>query len=195
MLFLRPILLFFALTLTTSCTHSLFSSASKVNHSYLPKNFKGDFQSFFNGDIEGFSIIKDKDGNITNARKISVSGSWEDNKGIIRKKFTDKDNKKTSRTWLLTLNPDGSFTAIGHDALNGAKGTTTGNMTHINYRLSLDINENKSPTTYDENMYLIDGDSMIMITKFESDNGDKGKEITSLKKQVVKDSVEEVIQN
>lgn len=152
---------------------------------YLEGGVKMDVKKFFDGDIDAFAIKQDSTGKIVGSITAEINGRWKDNKGVIQQDFTYNDGKKDSRTWLITANQDGTFSAVGHDVTNSAKGKQVGNAAQSIYSLMLDSKTAQEEFTFEERMYLVNEESMIMIINFDkkkSEPNSSGKIIFSLKK-------------
>lgn len=154
---------------------------------YLEKGAKFNIMEFFDGEVEGFAIVQDGSGKIIDTKSIKISGSWEENKGVIKNVYVLSNGSKDSRTWLVTAE-DGSFTAIGHDIVAPAQGKQAGNAMQMTYSLSLPgvVKGQKSKVNFDDKIYLIDGESAIMISNSSSGFGNSQKTIVSLKKRPTK---------
>jgi len=101
------------LSLLSSC--SAFKGFNKQSQlDSLDRNSKFEMRKFFSGDVEGFAIIQDGDGKIIETQTFKINGKWDENKGIIQQDFTYGNGDKDNRTWLVTVDNDGSFSAIGH---------------------------------------------------------------------------------
>ena len=141
-----------------------------------------DFKKFFNGDIEGFAITQDEDGKITGTQTVKINAKWDGNKGVIQQNFIFAGDKKDSRTWLVTLNENGTFEAIGHDVSSPGQGKQIGNAAQMLYALTLKENDVKREVKYEDRMYLVDDQSMIIISNAKKGFSSSGKSILSLKK-------------
>lgn len=153
---------------------------------YLDGATKMDIKKFFNGDLEGFAIKQDSNGKITSTLTTKINGKWDDNKGVIQQNFLYNDGTKDSRTWLVTVDSDGTFDAVGHDVAVPAKGKQSGNAAQSLYSLTLGSKTGKEEVNFEERMYLVDEKSMIMIVNFDkkkSDPNSAGKIIFSLIKK------------
>jgi hypothetical protein len=149
---------------------------------YLEKGVKIDIKNFFNGDVEGFAIIQDQDSKIIGTKTIKMSGKWEDNKGVIQHVFTSLDGSKENRTWLITLEKDGTYDAVGHDVISPAQGKQLGNSSQIIYSLRINGQNGKEEFRYEDKTYLIDENSAIMISNVKKGHLSGFKIIASLKK-------------
>ncbi len=181
-------------------TTSLLSSCAYIDNimgqkapspiDYLDNAAKMDLKKFFDGDAEGFAIKQGEDGKIIETQTIKVSSSWDDNKGVIKKNTVSNDGTKDNRTWLITMNSDGTFDAVGHDVVTPAKGKQVGNASQATYSLMVNDKSGRGEVYFEERMYLADDNAMIIIANFKRkktdakvmDNRNYGKIIVSLKK-------------
>lgn len=196
--FIRASLICLTLNLATSCAFLEKFSESKAPApiDYLENAQKMDIKKFFDGDIEGFSIKQGENGKIIETQSVKISANWDENKGVIKKNNLSNDGSKDNRTWLVTLNSDGTIEAVGHDVVSPAKGKQVGNAAQISYSLMIgDKSSTKEGVSreevlFEERMYLVSESEMILITNFKkkenynkkADNKSFGKIITSLKK-------------
>ncbi len=177
---------------STSCALiRSFSEAKPLPQiDYLEKSQKMDFQKFFNGNLEGFAIKQGADGKIIETQTIKMSANWDENKGVIKKTSISNSGAKDIRTWLVTMNDDGTFEAIGHDVISAAKGKQIGNAAQSFYSLMIGEKNAKDEFLFEERMYLVGESEMMMITNFEKkknknskpDNNSSGKIISSIRK-------------
>ncbi len=133
---------------------------------------------FFNGDVEGFAIVKNSRDEIVQTQIVKMHGKWNGNKGVLNQEITYSKGGSDNRTWLITANSDGTFNAVGHDVYGMAEGKQDGNSAYMKYSIVTD----KQKISFFDKMYLVDNKSMIMISEFNRKNGDSGKVIISLKK-------------
>ena len=151
-------------------------------------SLKMDIKKFFNGDLDAFAIKQNSGGKIIGTSTIKISGKWDENKGTLQQNFIYGDGTKDNRTWLITLDSDGTFSAVGHDVFVPARGRQIGNAAQSNYTLILPSKNGKEEIIFEDKMYLIDEKSMIMISKFDNNKTDSsnenssGKIIISIKK-------------
>ena len=170
-----------SLLLASSCAQ-LMGPQKLPPLDYIDKGAKLDIKKFFNGDVEGFAIIQDANGKIIDTQSIKINGKWEENKGIVQQLFVYADGTKDSRTWLFTVEQDGSFEAVGHNVSGPAQGRQIGNAYQMLYTLSVMQNGVKQPVKIEDNGFLADEKSMLVISKFKKGYSASGKAIISLKK-------------
>lgn len=171
---------------------SLTSCQNMVGFSKLPaldslkNSHKMNIREFFDGDISGFAITRNSSGKIMGSKNIKISASWDQNKGHLKQEFLDPRGDRQTRTWLVTLHKDGTFDAIGHDAIAPALGRQVGNAAQMIYTLMLNKSGMKKKYKFDDRIYLVDPKSAIMISYESSGFGSQKMEtIISLTKEDV----------
>lgn len=172
------------LTSISSCAFLDKQEFSRLD--YLDKGARIDIKKFFDGKIEGFAIVQDGKGEISDTSVISVEASWDENKGVIKQNYKYANGDRDSRTWLITLDNGGeTFSAIGHDVASPAKGRKIGNAMQMVYSLLLpgNIKGQKETVKFEDKYYLTDENSAIVISEsFSGFAGKKSKTIMSLKR-------------
>ena len=168
----------------SSC--AFLDKLSKPQMSELDSLEKGgtkmDYKKFFTGDIEYFAITKNAEDKIISTQTAKINGKWDENKGVVQQNFFNSDGSKDSRTWLITLNADGTFEASGHNVASEAKGRQTGNAAQLFYSLMLKTAEGKEEVNFDDKIYLVDDKSAIMVSKSKKKSGSIITTTVSLKK-------------
>ena len=105
-------------------------------------------QSYFNGPLKAYGMVKDRNGKIMRTFKGDLVGSWDANRvGTLDEHFVYNDGQKLHRTW--TMKPTGSktFIATAGDIVGNADMQACGNTVMIDYTMripygtgTLDIN-------------------------------------------------------
>lgn len=179
-------LLIVLLFLSSSCANLFQDNKPSTRPiDYIAGAKKLDFKKFFDGSVDGFSIIKDQDDNIIDTKKILIDGEWEGNKGIIKQRYENRKGKKDSRTWLVTMHKDGTFDAVGHDISAPALGKQIHNSAQITYQLRVKRNGVRQEVFFEDRMYQIDSDSMIIITNFKNLNPDHSEQVRDNYGQII----------
>ena len=175
-----------ALLFSSSCAGLFQDSKKPVDPiDYISGAEKLDYRDFFDGEIDGFAIVKNQYGKITATKKVYIDAEWEGNKGIIKNKYVYNDGKKDSRTWLVTLSKDGTFDAVGHDVSVPAHGKQIANAAQSTYTLKIKDSQRSEDIFYEDRMYLVDQDSMIMITNYRKENPDPSPEASDNFGQII----------
>lgn len=167
---------------------SLGSCASQIKPKEEPfainylKEPMFDMKGFFNGNLEGFGVIHDKDGKIIATEKLEIKGKWRDKKGLIEKNYSG-DSTKEDSTWLVDLKEDGGFSVIGHGFTGSFEGKQVGNSARIKYSTTATNKEGaKIDQQIIENYYMVDENSVIGTVENFSDNLLNSRETLSFKK-------------
>lgn len=181
---MKKIICLTALFFASSC--ALLDKQEFTRLDYLDKGARMDIKKFFDGKIEGFAIVQDEKGDISDTSVISVEASWEENKGVIKQNYKYANGQKDSRTWLITLDNGGeTFSAIGHDVATPAQGRKVGNAMQMIYALLLpgNMKGQKETVKFEDKYYLTDENSAIVISQSHLGfGGKKTKTIMSLKR-------------
>ncbi len=155
-----------------------------INLALKYSNDKGpnlDIKDYLNGNLKGGGFFEDSNGLITKRFTTKVKGSWDGDKGIVKRQFTFDNGKKDSRTWLVTLDKD-NFSAVGHAVIGTARGQQYKGVAKMVYKIEMPFDGLKQKTTVTEMTYNIDGKSTISILEFKVGRKNKGKMILSLHK-------------
>lgn len=174
-------LLVVALLFLPSCSYLMEEQEVQALH-YLKKAPKADIRKFFKGNVEAFAVTRDENDKIISAYKAKMHGKWEGNKGVLKQDFVYNDGKRDSRTWLITFENSGAFSAVGHDVLSPAKGRHRGNVIEMLYSLSLKKGSAKQEVKFEDNFYLVDRNSMIGISVMKVNSKIIGESTISYKK-------------
>ncbi len=179
--FLLPFL--FVTFIASSASFGGLFSKKPLEIDYLDGSIKMDVKSFFSGDIESFSIVKDSHDKIISTNTAKLNGKWEENRGVLKYDFTYLDGSKDNKIWFITLNSDSTFNIVGHDVAAQFEGKQIGNVAYMDYVLvSRGKNNEQIRTSYEDKMYLVNEKSVILISKLKRSGEDFGTVITSLRK-------------
>jgi len=149
---------------------------------YLEKAPKLDVKSFFTGDLEGFAILLNSQEKIDTSFTAKINGKWEESRGTVQYNYLYNGGKKDSRTWLITIDDSSSYSAIGHDFIETAQGRNHGNASIVNYGLNTVFKEQKQRLDFEDQFYLVDEKSAIVISTMRIAGNIVAKAIISLKK-------------
>jgi hypothetical protein len=153
-----------------------------------------DIKKYINGDLEGWGYFEDAKGNITKRVTAKVKGSWDGNKGIIKRGFVIDGEKTGARTWLITMDED-DFSAIGHEVIGSAKGQQYKGLSQMFYKVKMKFDGPKIETDVTETTYNINNKSSMSVFEYKSGKQIVGKMILSLRKVSSKKPRKTTIQN
>lgn len=169
----------------SSCSYLDFLNPKEKEKeiSFLEMAPKVDLKQFFKGEIESFAIIKDGNDKIIGSYTGTMRGEWDENKGVLKQNFLYNEGRRDNRTWLITDNGDGTFSAVGHDVVESETGRQIGNVIQMPYSFAIVENGVRQKIKYEDNFYLVDSSSMIGVSVAKSSRGVViSKSIISLRK-------------
>ncbi len=181
MFFLKKTIVALALTCLFSC--NLEKKKPVVFPvKYLDGAQKFDISEFYNNKSCGFAIVLSNNGDIIDKITIAANGEWGKDRGVIKFNYIYNDNRKESRTWLITKSDDKNFSIVGHDFAGNAKGRQSGNAAEIIYNMNYKLDNQPKEIKFVDNLYLIDKNSLIIRSDLHHNQKRIGKIISSLSK-------------
>lgn len=149
---------------------------------YLNTTSKLNLKTFLNGNIDSYAVTFDENGKIQSTYTAKINGTWDENRGTVRFNYVYNNGKKENRTWLVTFNENGEYSAIGHDFVGEATGKQLGNASLINYNLMIPLKDKKQQVEFEDRIYQIDENSAIMTSVAKQGKTTISNSIVSLKK-------------
>lgn len=129
-------------------------------------------QAFFQGDLVAHGVLKDRGGKVTRSFYADLKGSWKDGVGTLDEWFVFDDGERQQRTWTLTPNDDGTYTATAGDVIGAGQLETAGNALFMQYVLRVPYEGDTIDLKVDDRMYLVTPDHLInesVLSKFGFD--------------------------
>jgi hypothetical protein len=114
-----------------------------------------DPRRFFEGELEGFGIIEDRDGKPINRFRITTHSSWAGDTGTLREDFTYADGGSEQRLWTLQLGADGTLKGVSADDKGALTATQSGDVLDLEYDLWREINGKPIRFTMQERRMII----------------------------------------
>ncbi len=118
-------------------------------------------EDYFNGPLQAQGIVLDRSGTVTRRFTVEMLGSWTGDQGKLEEWFVFDDGEKTTRTWLITKQADGSYTGRAEDIAGVALGASNGMALHWDYQLDLKVDGKVYRVTFDDWLYQIDKQVVI----------------------------------
>ncbi|MFD1382771.1 DUF3833 domain-containing protein [Rhodanobacter aciditrophus] len=128
-----------------------------------------DVTSFFDGELTAHGILKDRSGEVTRYFSADLKGHWENGVGTLEEWFVFDDGERQERTWTLTPNGDGTYTATAGDVVGSGLLKTSGNALFMKYVLQVPYNGDTIDVNVDDRMYRVSPDVVMnesVLTKF-----------------------------
>ena len=123
-------------------------------------------EDYFAGETTAWGIFRDRFGKVRKRFVVDVKGEWDAQaqKLVLREDFQYDDGTKETREWHLKKTGANSYEGTADNVVGTAKGRTSGNAFHFNYRFDLPVGDSSWRVTFDDWMYLQpDGETLINI--------------------------------
>ena len=150
---LKPILL-------CSCLFATACSAQNIRDydNSLPAF---NVETYFNGSLDAQGVVLDRSGTVTRRFTVEMRGTWENNRGKLEEWFVFDDGEKTTRTWLIEKQADGTYTGSADDIVGLAFGESNGIALHWDYQLDLIVDGDQYRVTFDDWLYQVSPNVVI----------------------------------
>ena len=143
--------------------------------------------SFFNGKVEGWGIVLNRNNDVVKRFKVNVEGYFTADKssGKLVEKFFWSDGKREKRVWNLKKTGDNEWGGTSDGVIGTAQGTTSGNALKWSYRYNLILEDsflNKLSVDFDDWMFLVEDDVLMNRAVFSKFGLKLGTVIITFKK-------------
>nr|WP_264194049.1 DUF3833 domain-containing protein [Marinomonas algarum] len=148
----------------------LLTACSTPDVSLYEKNEpEFNLETFFSGELTAHGILKNRSGEVIRYFNATLDGSWEDGVGTLAEVFVFDDGEVQNRTWTMTPNDQGTYTATANDVVGSGEVRSAGNALFMKYVLQVPYNGDILEVTVDDRMYMVK-DGVVMnesvMTKF-----------------------------
>lgn len=150
------------LALTTALL--LISACSTGIDAYKAQKPELKLEEFFNGDLVAYGMVQDYSGEVIQRFEVTMTGTWNGNKGVLDEHFVYADGREQQRVWHITKTGPNSYEGRADDIEGVATGTTAGNVLNWEYQLEVQVDGDPMVLTLDDWLYLIDENHMINRT-------------------------------
>ncbi|NLQ18863.1 DUF3833 domain-containing protein [Marinomonas sp. M1K-6] len=140
--------LLLSLLLVTACSTSDVSL-------YAKNTPKFELQSFFSGSLTAHGILKNRSGEVIRYFNATLEGSWDDGVGTLAEVFVFDDGEVQKRTWTMTPNEQGNYTATANDVIGSGEVKIAGNALFMNYVLQVPYDGDLIEVNVDDRMYMV----------------------------------------
>jgi uncharacterized protein affecting Mg2+/Co2+ transport len=142
-----------------------------------------DLKEFFTGELKGWGLVKNYQGKVTKRFSVEMTGTWEDNKGVLYELFTYQDGTTQERTWHLTKQQNNFNTGIANDVVGEASGVQQGFAFNWNYDLLFESDSGQIQIHLNDWLYQVDDDAVISEAKIKKFGVNVGEVIVFILKQ------------
>lgn len=148
----------------------LLSACSAPDVSLYAKNEpKFELQPFFSGSLMAHGILKNRSGEVIRYFNATLEGRWKEGVGTLAEVFTFDDGEIQYRTWTMTPNDKGEYTATANDVVGVGEIKIAGNALFMKYILQVPYDDDLLEVKVDDRMYMV-RDGVVMnesiMTKF-----------------------------
>ncbi len=127
-----------------------------------------DLRHYFDGTIDAWGIVRNRDGKISQRFKVVIESSWDGDTGTLDEHFTYSDGRSQRRVWTLRKNGD-RYVGTAADVVGEAQGEAAGNAFRFAYVLDFPYGDSTVHLSVDDWMYQMDDQVLLnrtSITKF-----------------------------
>jgi hypothetical protein len=161
----------------------LLGCSSTTTSDYQDTHPKLDLKDYFTGELKGWGLVKNYQGKVTKRFSVDMTGTWEDNKGILYELFTYQDGSTQERTWHLTKQENNINTGTASDVVGEASGTQQGFAFNWNYDLLFESNGRQIQVHLQDWLYQVDTNAVISEAKIKKFGVTVGEVIVFILKQ------------
>ena len=138
------------------------------------EDFKGQeprlvIEDYFAGKTEAWGIFEDRFGKLRRQFKVDIDGTWDGEELTLVEDFVYADGELQQRVWRIRKIDEHRYEGRADDVIGVAEGTAYGNALNWRYVLALPIGDNVWNVTFDDWMFLQEGDVLInraTVSKF-----------------------------
>lgn len=95
-------------------------------------------QTYFNGPMTAYGLVKDRSGKIIRRFKGTMVGSWDANgTGTLDERFVYDDGEVQTRVWTLEPGDEKTFVATAGDIVGDAQMVANGNTVMLDYTMRI----------------------------------------------------------
>ena len=165
----------------------IFGCASKTITIYESEKPSFYLESFFNGKVEGWGIVLNRNNDVVKRFKVNVEGYFTADKssGKLVEKFFWSDGKREKRVWNLKKTGDNEWGGTSDGVIGTAHGVASGNALQWSYRYNLILEDsllNKLSVDFDDWMFLVENNVLMNRAVFSKFGFKLGTVIITFKK-------------
>lgn len=126
-------------------------------------------ENYLNGKMKAHGLFMKRSGVVDRTFVVQLNTTWKGNVGTLIEDFDWSDGTKTSRTWTITKQTDGTYIGTASDVIGQAIGESAGNAFHWTYDLRLPVGEKTYDIHFEDWMFLVDQQTLInkaVMTKY-----------------------------
>ncbi|QOL25551.1 DUF3833 domain-containing protein [Thalassotalea sp. LPB0316] len=114
------------------------------------------YENYFQGPMVAWGMVQDYQGKVTRRFCVEMTGTWQNNTGVLAETFYFDDGEVSYRNWQLTKVANDKYIGEAEDVIGEASGTVNGFAGKWQYTLSLDVGESNYHFALDDWLYQLD---------------------------------------
>lgn len=124
---------------------------------------KLDLRQFFDGKVDGWGIVQDRNGKVLRRFAVEIDGHWTQNRGTLDESFVWSDGQRERRVWQIAKDGD-RYTGTAGDVIGVASGVADGHALQWSYVLRLPDAQGGHEMQMNDWMWLIDEQTLTNRT-------------------------------
>lgn len=148
----------------------LIAGCSSVEVTDYAKNQpKFDLPEFFSGHLKAHGILKNRSGKVIRYFNADLVGEWKNGIGTLNEDFVFNDGEKQHRTWTMTPDENGHYSATANDVVGTGQINQAGNAMFMKYVLEVPYKGDTLDVHVDDRMYRVNDNVVInesVLSKF-----------------------------
>lgn len=121
-----------------------------------------ELRDYFNGTVDAYGVFTDRSGKVVKRFTVVMKCSWDGDAGVLDELFTYADGTSQRRVWRMTRHADGRYTGVADDVVGTAEGQQSGNAFYWTYTLALPVDGRVINVRFDDWMYLMQGQKVML---------------------------------
>lgn len=148
------------LLLAGGCAMLLSGCSSTGIEAFRNERPKLDLRTYFDGRVEAWGIVRNRDGAISQRFLVTIDANWEGDTGTLDERFRYSDGHEQRRVWTLRKSGD-RYVGTAADVVGEAHGETAGNAFRFRYVLDFPYGKSSIHLDVDDWMYLMDDEVLL----------------------------------
>ncbi|WP_262693590.1 DUF3833 domain-containing protein [Kordiimonas aquimaris] len=137
-------------------------SISVDGEKYLDAGAPFNLFNFFEGDVRGWGIVQDRDGNLLQRFIVDIDGKVRGDTITLDETFNYSiGDGVTKRLWTITDTGDNTFEGGAADIAGPAKGTSFGNAFYWRYEMDLPVDNTTYRVNFQDWMWAFDENTIM----------------------------------
>ncbi len=152
-------------SLVAICSAFLLVGCSANISDYQSTSPEFDMKTFFDGKLEAYGMVQNRDGKVIRRFRADLIGSWEGNTGLLEEDFFYDDGETQRRVWNLVKHGDNRYSGVASDSVGEATGQSQGFAFNWQYTLAIKVDGKVWDIKLNDWIYQIDESRLINQTE------------------------------